>query len=348
MEKQQPSGDQNQGFSDPRMRFMNVNGNLHYVDMFKASQYNQRAHFNIFEQCDESNKMSNCMFLDEFPSQNITNNELANDYKFEFGPCNLKDSKLNFEDPFNFNFEYESPEEVLSYQPELLNEFELSNVSPKQLSYDHVYYQKLAERKNQEGQIELGEIDNEIQIPTLEELKNLNEKAVDMSPFDSNLLDSRGENPFSQISCDSAKLEELIKCLSKSKGVNKQQISNDIVARTIEFGQKKVADELNIPYRRYKSILNKVGIKTNAGRKIKNLQLETKLIDYAIEIKEAQLILTRSMIKDQASNIITELVDSGDVSLKKIRLSKGWLDKFIKRHEIISNYITSQKGKKGL
>jgi hypothetical protein len=52
------------------------------------------------------------------------------------------------------------------------------------------------------------------------------------------------------------------------------------------------------------------------------------------------------MIKDKAENLIPLLVAEGDNSLKILRLSKGWLDKFIKRHAEIKNYITSQKGKK--
>lgn len=151
----------------------------------------------------------------------------------------------------------------------------------------------------------------------------------------------------SEISCDSTMLQKLIEILRRSKGVNMDKVDNSIVSRTIEFGQEKVASELNIPYRRYKSMLNKVGIKTSAGRKVNNLQLETKLVEWALTIRENSQLLTRKMIKDKALNIIKEITSSRDVSLKETRLSKGWLDKFVKRHQSISEYITSQKGKKG-
>lgn len=151
----------------------------------------------------------------------------------------------------------------------------------------------------------------------------------------------------SPISVDPAKLEKLLRCLNKTRGVDKSQIDESIVAKTIELGQQKVADSLNIPYRRYKSILNKVGIRTTAGRKVKNLQFETKLVEWAMEIKEMDQILTRKMVKDKAGEFIKEFIKQGEVSLRKIRLSKGWLDKFVKRHPEIKEYLTSQKGKKG-
>lgn len=151
----------------------------------------------------------------------------------------------------------------------------------------------------------------------------------------------------SPLSVDPIKLEKLIKCLTKTKGVNKDQIDSEIVARTVEFGQQKVAKSLHIPYRRYKSILNKVGIKTSAGRKVKNLNFENLLVEWSLKFKYEKKVLTRKMIKDKAEILIKELIAEGDVSLRKIRLSKGWLDKFVKRHQEIKEHLTSQKGKKG-
>lgn len=104
---------------------------------------------------------------------------------------------------------------------------------------------------------------------------------------------------------------------------------------------------LNIPYRRYKSILGKVGIKSSAGRKIKNTNFEIKLVEWANSIKFNSSILTRNMLKNKATSIANQLIESGDSSLRKVRLSKGWLDKFVKRHPEIKDYLTSQKGKKG-
>jgi hypothetical protein len=84
------------------------------------------------------------------------------------------------------------------------------------------------------------------------------------------------ENNIKESSQDSLytsdQLDSLIQYLTKSKGVNLDEIDRDLVDNTIEFGQKEIAKRLNIPYRRYKSILNKVGIKTNAGRKNKKFK----------------------------------------------------------------------------
>ena len=164
------------------------------------------------------------------------------------------------------------------------------------------------------------------------------------------LEDKNSSNSFiiSPKSIDPEKLSNLLKCLSKTKGVNKDEISEDLVEKTIEFGQQKVAEQLCIPYRRYKSILNKVGIKTTAGRKVQNLKLETALANWAMEMKYTGTTLTRKMIQNKAAEIIKNLISQGDSSLEKVRLSKGWLDKFVKRHEEIKEYLTSQKGRKGL
>jgi len=78
------------------------------------------------------------------------------------------------------------------------------------------------------------------------------------------------------------------------------------------------------------------------------LQLESELVEWALKIKDAGLVLTRKMIRDKASEFSNELSIDGESSSKKVSLSKGWLDKFVKRHEEIKDYLTSQKGKKGL
>jgi len=155
-------------------------------------------------------------------------------------------------------------------------------------------------------------------------------------------------DPSSPVTVDPEKLAKLLSSLSKTRGVNQLKIDEHIVDRTVEFGQQKIADELNIPYRRYKSILNKWGIKTTAGRKVQNLRLETQLVDWATTVKSSSKILTRKMIKDKGAEILQQLTSQGDETVERVRLSKGWLDKFVKRHEDIKNYLTSQKGKKGL
>jgi len=282
------------------------------------------------------------MFLDDFAFKNTHQEGQNFECKFEFGPQLIKDSRDFIEDPFNFALEFSSPEDVRSYQNELNFEFDLS-ASPKYYTCD---LKKDSLKKNEGDKyihLDANKAQNSQQITKFEEIKQLPEKKVDVQLISYDKSSSYS----SQASCDSIRLEKLIKYLSKSKGVNSNKIDGSIVARTIEFGQQKIADELNIPYRRYKSILNKVGIKTNAGRKVKNLQLESELVDWATKIKESNHLLTRKMIREKASRIIKELVEAGDASLKKIRLSKGWLDKFVRRHQVISDYITSQKGKKG-
>ena len=165
--------------------------------------------------------------------------------------------------------------------------------------------------------------------------------------------EKKSMSSYSPASYDSAKLLELQSCLMKTRGVKKSEIDESIVERTKELGQQKVAEQLHIPYRRYKSILNKVGIKTNAGRKVKSLHFESMLVEWACRIKLSGEMLTRKMIKDKATQIKEELTGTDKEklsvnSLKKVNLSKGWLDKFIKRHQEIKDYLTSQKGRKGL
>ncbi|CAI2370079.1 unnamed protein product [Moneuplotes crassus] len=149
-------------------------------------------------------------------------------------------------------------------------------------------------------------------------------------------------------SVDSIKLSTLLKFLAKTRGVDKSMISEDIVDRTIELGQQKVAEQLQIPYRRYKTILSKAGIKTIAGRKVQNLKLETKLVEWCLQAKSTQKVLSRKMIQRQAIALQKNFIKKGEKSLEKVKFSKGWLDKFVKRHEQIREYVTSQKRKKNM
>jgi hypothetical protein len=294
------------------------------------------------------------MFIDEFTTQNIQNEAQNADCSFNFGPSLFKDSKEYLDDPFNFKLEYSLPDEARSYENKYEPNLSLDMTnSPSYYSCDNMQANKCTHDSNKAIDAIAAIVDEsatvkETKIQPIEELKQstgLNYTKV--NAFGHGFYESKS-SPNSSYSCDSAKLEQLIRCLTKSKGANVDKIDNDVVARTVELGQQRVDEDLNIPYRRYKSILNKVGIKTTAGRKVKNLQLETQLVNWSTQIKESKKLLTRKMIKDEAQSIISKLIEFGDLSLKKIRLSKGWLDKFVKRHPIISEYITSQKGKKGL
>lgn len=149
-------------------------------------------------------------------------------------------------------------------------------------------------------------------------------------------------------SVDPEKLSKLFKCLKKTKGIDHDMITEDLIERTMELGQQRIAEQLQIPYRRYKSILNKVGIKTIAGRKVQNQKLESVLVEWALQVKSTGKMLTRKMVQTQAAVFQKDLINQGEKSLEKVRLSKGWLDKFLKRHEEIKCYLTSQKGKKSI
>ena len=314
-----------------------------FQDPFSTNAMQQRSAMPLFAPFFEQSKGAN-IFGEEFPSQNIQNEAQNEMYKFHFGTPLFKESRHALDDPFNFKLEYELPDEARSYENkcEFNLELDLTN-SPSFYSFDYLNAEKSKFDSNK-AVSHFDGADEEEQIKPVEELKQVQ---ITSNIVTANHFDNRS-SPKSQYSCDSAKLEQLIRCLTKSKGVDVNCIDNDIVARTIEFGQQKVADELNIPYRRYKSILNKVGIKTTAGRKVKNLKLETDLVAWAANVRESQQLLTRKMIKEEAARIIRNLIQLGDQSLKKIKMSKGWLDKFVKRHPAIAEYITSQKGKKGL
>ena len=321
-----------------------------FPDLFEAPSIQNRSNLNPFEAFDDHHKMANSMFGDAFASSSIKLDVPNNDYKFDFGPSLFKEPREFLDDPFNFNLEYEAPENERSYQYqfEMDLEFQLSD-TPSYFSWGNKVPEKAYKlvKSMQKDHFQQSIYQNEEPVNRhVEEIKHSVLENDAFHQLGHSFYDNRS-SPKSEYSWNSEKLEQLIRCLTKSKGVNKQKIDNDIVARTVEFGQQKIADELNIPYRRYKSILNKVGIKTSAGRKVKNLKLETQLVEWSLKIKESNKLLTRKMIKDQASKIIKELILSGDTSLKKIRLSKGWLDKFVRRHPTLAKYITSQKGKKG-
>mmetsp|Transcript_6763 Transcript_6763/g.7693 ORF Transcript_6763/g.7693 Transcript_6763/m.7693 type:complete len:190 (-) Transcript_6763:97-666(-) len=160
------------------------------------------------------------------------------------------------------------------------------------------------------------------------------------------ISDESGSVSVNNQSSTSDKLQLLLKRLRKTKGVDQTQIDEHLLEKTSELGQKKVAELLNIPYRRYKSILGRAGIKSCAGRKIKDTSFETKVVNWALQVKAANKILTRKMIKDNATVTVGKLIAQGNSSLKKLSLSKGWLDKFVKRHPEIGEYLTSQKGKR--
>ena len=61
--------------------------------------------------------------------------------------------------------------------------------------------------------------------------------------------------------------------------VNLSKVDDGILSRTFTFSQKSVAEQLNIQFRKFKSILNKLGIKINAGRKINSPTFENELIE---------------------------------------------------------------------
>ena len=135
--------------------------------------------------------------------------------------------------------------------------------------------------------------------------------------------------------CENAgwKITELWNILKDIKGVNTEMLDQEIINKTFALGQKLVAQQLNIPYRRFKLILNKVGIKTNAGRKVKWPILEWELIEWIKQIKFRDRHLLRNLIKRKAQEIKKKLMSQGNQSVKKFKFSKGWLDKFLKRYE---------------
>ena len=317
-----------------------------YQNYFDSSVFGLRPSLGCFGPFDENPKITSSIFLNDFEFKNIHTDEVKDEIKFKFDPEPSKDARDLLENPFNFNFEYELPEVAKSYNDEFSFDFELTPSEQKFHSFDDKKIINLKDANKIGSNLKEIYSEKQKQVGQIEELK---EPMFDtsLSNFMPSNVHGRALSPASDFSFDSNKLRELTEILKKSKGVNKDKINDEIISRTVEFGQQKVAEELNIPYRRYKSILNKIGIKTIAGRKVNNLQLETNLVGWSLEIKEANKLLTRKMISEKATNIIRELSSSGDVSLKKTRLSKGWLDKFVKRHPNIADYITSQKGKKG-
>lgn len=305
------------------------------MDFSHAFDFDQKPTMNYFSTIELREKYENPMLEDEFSNKFLAQRM---DNQFNFGPLQLGDVENELYDPFNFFSGIQISEPARSHkEPELTFDCEFT---PRVC--------KSADLKT------INETVKDMKIAILPKKQTQIKEETDQKEIRENLVDSsykiceekKSSSSSSPVSVDPAKLQKLMKYLSKTKGVDKTQIDEEIVSRTVEFGQQKVAESLNIPYRRYKSILNKVGIKTWAGRKVNNLQFESQLVDWASEMKNSGDVLTRKMIKDKAGEIINELIEQGEKSLKKVRLSKGWLDKFVKRHENIREYLTSQKGKK--
>lgn len=261
----------------------------------------------------------------------------------------------NVDNDFDITYAHQAKNEFDNY----FNFFELDSTSPRSKSFaNNNFNQEFIFDKNDNSYAWRSDLDSgvieakkqaaanakKVESLPAEDFKALSKPMVKIEL--SKISERKSSSASSPIHVDPEKLSKLFKCLSKTKGVDKDMITEDIVERTIEFGQQKIAEQLKIPYRRYKSILNKVGIKTIAGRKVQNLKLESHLVEWSLKIKACGQILTRKMIHNQAAVFQQDLVKQGDKSLEKVRLSKGWLDKFVKRHEDIRSYLTSQKGKK--
>lgn len=288
----------------------------------------------------EAIRQENWLFSEENSFRTIRENQ-GLEYNFNFDLNPQKATQNNYELAFNLPLEWNFPELARSYENELTFDVDFS-ASPRCLSQDVGHNAKTAK-----GMKFADKIEKRTKIhPKIGEISGANE-SFDMFGNHQNKLEERkSSSSCSPISYDEEKLQKLIQCLKKTKGANLKCIDEDIISKTVEFGQQKVAEMLKIPYRRYKSILGKVGIKSSAGRKIKSTNFEVKLVEWAFSIKSSSSILTRKMIHDQAIDIINQLIEQGENSLRKVRLSKGWLDKFIKRHPDIKDYLTSQKGKK--
>lgn len=257
--------------------------------------------------------------------------------KFDFEINPFKEQTDDLFDSFSF-FDLDSPvEKARSYEYELTSDFDLS-IQKLWFSDDMIMLSTI----NQRNQRRMTKNDKMVYNQKKLYFKNLNEDIQHISSSQ-RVEGKKSSSSSSQLEVPFEKVSMLMKCLQKSKGVDATQIDIDLIARTMEFGQEKVAQQLRIPYRRYKSILNKCGIKTSAGRKVNNLRLEMQLVKWAMQIKANSELLTRKMIKDKANELSKE-----DKNSSKTNLSKGWLDKFVKRHEEIKVYLTSQKGKKGL
>ena len=131
------------------------------------------------------------------------------------------------------------------------------------------------------------------------------------------------------------KLMQLQNTLRLIKGVKLSKVDDGILSRTFTFGQKSVAEQLNIPYRKFKSILNKLGIKINAGRKINSPTFEHELIEWINQLSKCNKYPSKDLIKRKAQEIRRKMISYGNESMKKFKFSKGWLDKFLKRNGLI-------------
>lgn len=328
MENKQRHSLSNNAFVSSSTQFINNNNNqdtdIQFDDSFR---FYEKHSLNYFDQeFEDREKYENQLLTGEYRAKYEDAEQRP---LFNFGFPSFKVEDDLFADPFNFELDYQLAPKACSDEDGLTLKL-MSLDSPRCKSADLFTIDKKNREMNNKPL-------NKKQSKALLPVQNSSDKVEE----------KKSSNSSSPLSVDPIKLQKLLKCLNKTKGVDKTQIDEDIVARTIEFGQQKVADSLHIPYRRYKSILNKVGIKTCAGRKVKNLNFENLLAEWSLKVKDQSNLLTRKMIKDKAEELIKELIAEGDLSLRKIRLSKGWLDKFVKRHVEIKDYLTSQKGKKG-
>lgn len=280
------------------------------------------------------------LFAEENPFRSIEENRRL-EYNFSFDLNPQKAAQDAFEFAFDLPLECNFPELARSYENELTFEVDFS-VSPRCLSQEVGSKPSTAKvQRNGEKAAHRANVH-----PKIGEFSGADESFEFINNHRNKYEERKSSSSCSPISFDDAKVQKLLKCLKKTKGVNHKLIDEEIISKTIELGQQKVAELLSIPYRRYKSILGKVGIKSSAGRKIKSTNFEIKLVEWAYSIKSSSSILTRKMIHEEAIRIIEQLIKQGESNLKKVRLSKGWLDKFIKRHPDIKEYLTSQKGKK--
>jgi hypothetical protein len=273
-----------------------------------------RPSMNLFEIYEDKEKYDNALgrsILDRNQSDKFNKN-----VDFEINPfCS---QGVDWLDLFNF-FDLEIPVgKARTYDNELTFNYDIS-LKEKWFSDDLNVLSTLNVKRSRKIAKK-----NKLSKFHLNMIKNSND---DLQSMLSSVKVEDNKSSCTQIEVSLEKISNLIQCLKKTKGVDKTQIDENLIVRNIKCGQVKVAQQLWIPYRRYKSILNKWGIKTTAGRKVKNLNLELQLVKWAMEHKSSGEILTRKMIKDMAIQMSEE---EGKSSASN--LSKGWLDKFVKRH----------------
>ena len=308
---------------------------------YNASLNNDNFEFNQDNSMIKNiNTKLDSMMLYEGESFKLQDENRNLEYIFNFDSTPQKIALWKIEPSFNFPLEYSFPELIRSFKNEESAWFEFTD-SPKCKSQDEIYAMKSKSNKDAHVQELEDRIKSATGLNTVLNTVNLDLAKLNRND---NINKLSLSTPVSSVSEE--KLKSLLEYLRKTKGVNIDYVNDDIISKTIEFGQRKTAGLLNIPFRRYKSILSRVGIRSNAGRKIKSWKFEEELALWAIQIKNKNQILTRSMIMDKANKIMNVMIDKNESKLKANRLSKGWLDKFLKRHSEIKGWITSQKGKK--